>query len=162
MRIMHANNAGRVLFCLEDQVAPPPKKLQKAPHNSTVGERVENVTVLSRESTYDAENTLTSVLITPGFIFVIYMPGYWLFTKIEGCGNLTNLRKGMQRVYLVNNNLYGPNLSNNWHDQIIFHEVCTTFQLPHTVLFALFIVINRFEKLIALCGTSWWNGMVNW
>ena len=65
-----------VLFCLEDQVVPLPKKLQKVPHNSTVCKKVELVTVLSRESISNTENTLTSVLITPGFIFVIYAPGY--------------------------------------------------------------------------------------
>ena len=102
-----------MLFCLEDQVVPLPKKLQKAPHNSTVCERVEHVAFLPRGPTYNTENASTSALITSGFIFTIYVRGHSLFAKIEGCGNLTNLRKGMQRVYLVNFNLYGPNLSNN-------------------------------------------------
>ena len=126
-----------VLFCLEDQVVPLPKKLQKAPHNSTVCERVEHVNFLPRGSTCNTENTSTSTLITSGFIFTIYVWGHWFFAKIEGCGNLTNLCKGMQRAHLVNFNLCGPNLSNNRRDQIIFHQIYTTFQLPHTVLFAL-------------------------
>ena len=102
-----------MLFCLEDQEVPLPKKLLKVPHNSTVCERVENVAFLPRGLAYNAENTSTSTLVVYGFIFTIYVRGHGLFTKIEGCGNLTNLRKGMQRVYLVNFNLCVPNLRNN-------------------------------------------------
>ena len=81
------------------------------PHKSRVGKTVEDVVVLPCEATQTTENTSTSILITHGFIFAVYVPGYELRAKIEGCGNLTNLCKAMYHVHLVNFNLYRPTLS---------------------------------------------------
>ena len=63
------------------EVAPLPKKLQKAPRNSKVCERVENVAFLPRGRAYNAENASTSTLVAYGFIFAIYMRGRGLLTK---------------------------------------------------------------------------------
>ena len=97
-----------MLFCLAAEVPDSAEKLQKVPHKSRVGKTVEDVVVLPREATQTTENTSTSILITHGFIFAVYVPGYELRAKIEGCGNLC---KAMHHVHLVNFNLYRPTSS---------------------------------------------------